>query len=144
MELGDDHYGQRYLHGHRLTKKPSSPLTLEAIAAIDDRQVIDVPVEAWGGSVQIRALTLQQINQCSERAADEKRGGEVHKEKRNGWYLVEGLVEPKITIEIAEVWLTERAAGPVAEILGAILTESGLTERAKADAKSTPGDGPDN
>jgi hypothetical protein len=127
-----------------LTKKPSAPLTLDAIEAIDDRQVIDVPVEAWGGSVQIRALTLQQINQCSERAADEKRGGEIHKEKRNGWYLVEGLVNPAITIDIAEKWLTERAAGPVAEILGAILTESGLTERAKDAAKSAAPDGPDN
>lgn len=118
-------------------------LTLDQIAAIDDRPIVDVPVEVWGGSVQIRALTLQQINQCSERAADEKRGGEIHKEKRNAWYLVEALVLPKITFADAEVWLTERAAGPVAEILNAVLTESGMTERAKESAKSGTEDRPD-
>ena len=111
-------------------------LTLEQIAAIDDRAPIDVPVEAWGGSVQVRALTLQQINECNKRAANPARGGEVHAEKRNGWYLVEGLVSPVITIDVAEVWLTERAAGPVADILAAILTSSGLTERARDAAKS--------
>jgi hypothetical protein len=121
------------------TKVPTI-LTLEQIAAIDDRAPIDVPVEAWGGNVQVRALTLQQINECNKRAANPARAGEVHKEKRNGWYLVEGMVAPTITIDVAEVWLTERAAGPVAEILGAILEHSGLTERAKDAAKSGAAD----
>lgn len=116
--------------------KELKTLTLEQINAIDDRTVIEVPVEEWGGSVQIRALTLQQINQCSQRAADEKRGGEINSEVRNGWYLVEGMVAPKITLAVAEQWLTERSAGPVSAVLGAILTESGLTERAKEAAKS--------
>jgi hypothetical protein len=123
------------------TPKPVSPtLTLEQIDAIDDRAPITVPVEAWGGDVQVRALTLQQINECNKRAANPSRGGEIHVEKRNGWYLVEGLVQPVITIDVAETWLTERAAGPVADVLAAILYHSGLTERAKVDAtKSTPG-----
>lgn len=125
------------------TKEPAALLTLEQITAFDDRTVITVPIEDWGGSVQIRALTLQQIHECNKRARDPKRGNELHEEKRNGWYLVEGLVSPRITIEIAETWLTERAAGPVAELLGTILTESGLTERAKEDAKS-PAQGSDN
>ena len=123
----------------KVTTKEStkpSPLTLEQITAIDDRAPIDVPVPAWGGSVQIRALTLQQINECNKRAVNPARGGEIHTEKRNGWYLVEGLVSPTITIDVAEAWLTERAAGPVAEILGSILDHSGLTERAKDAAKS--------
>lgn len=122
-----------------MTAKPKEAvpaLTLEQIDAVDDRAVVDVPIEAWKGSVQIRALTLQQINECNNRAMDPKRGNEVHPEKRRGWYLVEGLVSPAITIEIAEKWLTERAAGPVGDILGAILSESGLTERAKESAKS--------
>lgn len=110
------------------------PFTLEQITAIHDRAPIDVPV--WGGSVQIRALTLQQINEANRRAANPDRGGEIHPEKRNGWYLVEGLVAPVITIDDAEVWLTERAAGPVADILAAILFHSGLTERAVSEAKS--------
>lgn len=124
-------------------KAKSAMLTLEQINAIDDRPLIEVPVVEWGGSVQIRALTLQQINECSKRAQDPKRGNEIHPEKRNGWYLVEGMVEPRITIDVAEVWLTERSAGPVSEILGAILTNSGLTERAKEAAKSRAEDGPD-
>jgi len=120
---------------------PKAPvtLTLEQITAIDDRAPIDVDVEAWGGSVQVRALTLQQIHECTKRAANPARGGEVHPEKRNGWYLVEGLLAPVITIDVAEVWLTERAAGPVADILAAILFHSGLTERAKETAKSGAG-----
>lgn len=118
-------------------------LTLAQINAIDDRQIIDVPVEEWGGSVKIRPLTLQQINQCTKRAQDEKRGNEVNAEVRNGWYLVEGVIEPKITIADAEMWLTERSAGPVSEILGAILTNSGLTERAKDAAKSRAEERPD-
>lgn len=123
--------------------KELKTLTLDQINAIDDRTVIEVPVEEWGGSVQIRALTLQQINQCSQRAADEKRGGEINAEVRNGWYLVEGMVSPKITLDDAEKWLTERSAGPVSAVLGAILTESGLTERAKEAAKSRSAERPD-
>ena len=118
--------------------KTPATLTLEQITAIDDRAPIDVDVDAWGGLVQIRALTLQQIHECNKRAANTARGGEIHPEKRNGWYLVEGLVSPTITIDVAEVWLTERAAGPVADILAAILFHSGLTERAKETAKSGP------
>lgn len=125
------------------SKKTSAPLTLEQIKAIDDRPIVDVLVEDWGGSVQLRALTLQQINQCNERAADKSRGGEIHKEKRNAWYLVEGMITPTITIDVAEVWLTERAAGPVAQILNEIMTASGMTERAKEAAKSDASDGPD-
>jgi hypothetical protein len=60
----------------------------------------------------VRALTLQQINECNKRAANPKRAGEIHTEKRNGENLVESMVSPAITIDIAEVWLTERAAGP--------------------------------
>lgn len=120
------------------SKEPAVMLTLEQITAINDRAPVDLPVPSWGGSVQIRALTIQQINECNKRAQDPRRGNEVHFERRNGWYLVEGLVAPVITIEVAEAWLTERAAGPVTDILGAILTESGLTERAKETAKSTP------
>lgn len=123
----------------RTPKEPVTSLTLDQINAIDDRAIIDVPVQAWGGSVQVRALTLQTINECNRRAQDPKRGNEVHLEKRNGWYLVEGLVSPTITIDDAEKWLTERAAGPVADILAAIMYESGLTERAKEEAtKSAP------
>jgi hypothetical protein len=115
-------------------------LSLEQIDAIDDRAPVEVDVAAWHGKVQVRALTLQQINECNKRAADPVRGGEIHAEKRNGWYLVEGMVEPTITIETAEKWLTERAAGPVADILSEILFRSGLTERAKeAATKSDPG-----
>jgi hypothetical protein len=116
----------------------AAPLTLEQITAVVDRAPIDIPLGDWGGSVQVRALTLQQIHECNKRAQDPKRGNELHTEKRNGWFLVEGMVSPRITIEVAEVWLTERAAGPVAEILGTILTASGLTERAQDDAKSSP------
>jgi hypothetical protein len=121
--------------------KPSKPrLTLEQIEAVDDRAPVEVEVAAWNGSVQVRALTLQEINECNKLAADPNRGGEIHAEKRNGWYLVKGMVDPIITIETAEKWLTERAAGPVADILSEILFRSGLTERAKAEAtKSDPG-----
>lgn len=144
MELWHVGDGTRDRIGDYVTaKKTSALLTLDQIAAIDDRQVVDVEVEEWGGTVQIRPLTLQQINQCTKRAQDEKRGNEVNPEVRNGWYLVEGMVSPKITIDVAEVWLTERSAGPVSEVLGAILTSSGLTERAKDAAKSRAEDRPD-
>lgn len=119
------------------TESESDILTLDEINAIDDRPLIKVAIHEWGGkSVKIRALTLQQIAQCTKRAQNEKRGGEVNNEVRNGWYLVEGLVEPKIDLHVAETWLTERAAGPSTAILGAILEASGLTERAKDAAKS--------
>jgi len=117
-------------------------LTLEQISAIDDRKPIEVPVAAWGGSVKVRALTLQQINECNKKAANPARGGEINTEVRNGWYLVEGMLEPQIDLATAEKWLTERAAGPVADILATILTESGLTERAKDAAKSAAAEGP--
>src|SRR5260221_4375734 len=105
----------------------STTLTLEQIAAVDDRAPITVQIPAWGGDVQVRPLTLQQINECNKRAANPARGGEVHPEKRNGWYLVEGLVAPAITIEVAEVWLTDRCAGPVADYRATILEHSGST-----------------
>jgi len=127
-----------------VTGKATKPLlTLAQIEAIDDRAVIDVGVSAWNGTVRVRALTLQQINQCNRRAVSEARGGEINPEVRNGWYLVEGMVDPKIDLATAEKWLTERAAGPVSEILAEILTSSGLTERAVEAAKSTPEDEPD-
>ena len=56
------------------TTKVATALTLEQISAVDDRAPIDVDVEAWGGQVQIRPLTLQQINECNKRAANPARG----------------------------------------------------------------------
>ena len=122
------------------TPESSTILSLEQIRAIDDRAPIVVQVPEWGGTVRVRALTLQQIANCAKRAANEKRGGEVNPEVRNGWYLVEGMVEPQITLGDAEAWLTERAAGPSTRILATILDASGLTERAVESAKSGDSD----
>jgi hypothetical protein len=111
-------------------------LSLEQIQAIDDRKEREVSVPEWGGEVVVRGLTAQQINECTRRAEDPKRKGEVNAEVRNGWYLVEGLVDPKITLNEAEQWLTERAFGPVSAVLGAILEESGLAERSKSGGEA--------
>ncbi len=123
--------------------KRAAVLTLEQINAINDREPVAVHVAAWGGDVLVRALTLQQINECNRKSADDKRGGEINPNVRNGWYLVEGMVDPKIDLATAEVWLTERAAGPVADVLAEILTRSGLTERARDAAKSGAAEGSD-
>lgn len=114
----------------------SKILSLEQIDSIDDTAPVEVDVPAWGGSVLVRALTLQQISACTKRAQMAERGGQVHQEKRNAWFLVEGLVEPKLSIDVAEKWMTERAAGPVSIAFGRILELSGLTEGAKDAAKS--------
>jgi hypothetical protein len=115
---------------------PLPRFTIDQIQAIEDRpeRVVDVP--DWGCSVVVRGMTAQQINQCSKRAEDPRRGGEINTDMRNGWYLVEGLLEPRIDIKVAENWLTERSFGPVSTVLGAILEESGLTGFAKERAKS--------
>ncbi len=110
--------------------------TLDQIQAIDDRKEREVDVPDWGCSVVVRGLTAQQINQCSRRAEDPKRGGDINADVRNGWYLVEGLVEPKIDIKVAENWVTERSFGPVSTVLGAILDESGLSGFVKEQLKS--------
>ena len=112
-------------------------LTVESIGSINDMEPIEVFVRRWGGTVLVRPLTLQQINLCSQRATDDLRK-EINPHVRNGWYLVEGLLDPKIDLKTAEVWLTEKNAEPVADILATILTASGLTERAKEAAKSEP------
>lgn len=104
---------------------------------------IELPVADWDGVVYIRALSLQDINDCNRKASDLARGGEINPNVRNGWYLVTGMVDPKITLEDAEEWLTDTAAGPVAVVLSEILTRSGLTERATDAAKSASEEEPD-
>jgi hypothetical protein len=125
--------------------KAAAMLTLDQINAKvrASRESVAIDVPEWGGTVLVRALSLQEINLCNKKSVNETRGGEINPDVRNGWYLVEGLVEPKLTLAEAEEWLTEAAAGPVATILAEILTRSGLTERAKDAAKSAPEAQPD-
>jgi hypothetical protein len=110
-------------------------LTIEGIDALDDRPTREIAVPQWKGEVHVRGLTAQQIRIINQRATDPIRK-QVNEDELNGWFLVEGLVEPKIDLKVAERWLCDKSFGPVNTILNAILDESGVTTRAKDAAKS--------
>jgi hypothetical protein len=111
-------------------------LTLEAIDAADDRPEITVEVLEWGGAVKIRGLSYDQLSDARANAWDSRKG-ETNEDLLNAWCLALGMVEPKITPEIAKDWIIKRQFGPVNQVLSEILNASGLGARAQADAKST-------
>src|ERR687888_295975 len=107
----------------------ASILTLDQIAAAQDRPEIVVDVPEWGGSVKIRGLTYDQIAVAREQAWDKIRK-ETNEDVLNAWCLALGLVAPGITFAVAKQWIMEKSFGPVNTILNEVLTASGLGRRA--------------
>jgi hypothetical protein len=112
-------------------------LTLEQIASAEDRPQIEVAVPEWGGKVQVRGLSYDQLSTCRQRAWDTKRK-ETNEDELNAWCLALGVVSPKINTTTAKLWIAERSFGPVNTILSAILKASGLGGAATSEAKSEP------
>jgi hypothetical protein len=115
-------------------------LTVEAIAAANDRPEIEVVVPEWGDGdgevfVVIRGLSYDQLALARQSSWDVRKK-ETNEDQLNAWCLSLGIVEPAINFETAKGWICDRSFGAVNTILTEILTASGLGKRAQDDAKS--------
>lgn len=119
-------------------------LSREQLLAADDIVEQDVDVPAWGGSVRIRSLSMQQaanINRLSQRRDPRTGKDEQDQGLLVAWLLTEGLVEPKLSIADASA-LLGKSAKAVSVIVTAINEASGLSDTAVTEADKSNGTGP--
>lgn len=100
-------------------------LSREQVLAAPDRpeQVVDVP--EWGGSVKIRALSLEAFRRIQ--ASNVDAAGELDSFAAMQHVLVEGIVEPEL--EPADVQaMGQRSVAPVSRLAVAIVRLSGADD----------------
>lgn len=119
-------------------KQKSTPagrvLTLEGILEAEDRPVVDVEVEEWGGIVKVRGLSKGARDAVREASFDAE--GNFHADQWENALLVHGLVEPEITAE--EVGqLRDKAASAVETIVQAVMEQSKMGRGAVESALAT-------
>lgn len=116
-------------------------LTADDIWAAQDITEVTVPVPQWGGSVRIKTFTKRQADDMRKAATvynARTRADEVNNDKLEALLLVEGMVEPKLSLKQYDQML-EKSAVAVAAILQAIMKASGMSEAAVADADKSAG-----
>jgi hypothetical protein len=120
-------------------------LSAEEIWAADDIREDTVEIPEWGGSVRVRALDLTQIAAVATSAM--KRNPKTNQEELDRklsmlYTLIEGMVEPKLTIADARN-LEKKSATAVTRIVQAInnlgATEEAIDGAAKSDAPELNG-----
>jgi hypothetical protein len=119
------------------TKKEVTFLSAEELLSADDRpeKIVDVP--EWGGQVKIKALSLGQFQAIYERAAT--KNGEVDEQNSTVYWLIEGIIEPKLNLEQASL-LRDKNALVVTRVMNEIAEISAATE---ADIKAAEATFPD-
>lgn len=120
-------------------------LTAEELWAIDDTPERTIDVPEWNNrQVRIRGLTLEQIARVAELATHRDSRTNLEVQDRAllaAFTMVEGMVEPKLTI--ADVGrIRTRSAVAVTRIVQAI-TNLGASEDAIDAADKSPGNGLD-
>lgn len=119
-------------------------LTPDDIWAAQDIEERTVPVPQWGGAVRIRTFSKKQATDLTRKAQRKNRLGQVETDEDllEALLFVEGMIEPKITVEDYER-LQEKSAVAVGLVLRAIMDASGLSDSAVTEAKKSPENGLD-
>jgi len=104
--------------------------SVDAILAIDDREIHSVDVPEWKCSVKVQPLTKAQEHAIRKRAT---RGNKVDEQLVEGLYFVHGVVEPKFTPDQVNR-IMEKNSSAVNKVLLKIMDISGISEEAAEEA----------
>lgn len=99
-------------------------LTTEAILGAADTQDELVEVPEWGGSVRVRGLTKRQQVDIRRAALV---AGEVDPEKVQQGLWIEGVIEPRFTVDQLGP-LFDKNAGVIDRVLSVVLRLSGMED----------------
>jgi hypothetical protein len=110
---------------------PAAPkiLSVEDILTAPDIQEQTVEVPEWGGAVRISSFTKQRQMQLRSQAMT---GDELDSERMELLMFIEGVIEPKFSVEHIEL-LKGKSASAMDRVLQAILALGGLTPEAQAE-----------
>lgn len=114
--------------------QPVTYLTLDQILGADDLEERDVPIEAWGGTVRVRALSRASIRRIYQQATDRK--GVIDSEAVERALITQAMVKP-IVSPAAYARLDEKRAGAVSQIVNAILDLTGISPDAMDKAQDS-------
>lgn len=109
--------------------KPTVYLTLDAILGADDLEERDVFIEAWGGSVRVRALSRASVRRINQQGT-----GDPDSIDRS--LLCMGMVSPVVS-PAAYDKLDAKRAGAVEQIIAAIMDLSDLGTAAQERARKS-------
>src|SRR5262245_51995035 len=115
-------------------------LTADEIWAAKDLEERTVMVPDWGGAVRIKTFSKRLADSMRKRATTTDRFTKqdtINNEMLEALLFVEGVVEPKLTLEDYER-LLEKSAANVGIVLRAILDASGLSQLATTEATKSP------
>lgn len=107
-------------------QQPTVYLSLEQILGADDLEERDVFIEAWGGSVRIRALSRATVRRINRQGVDDPDSVEKS-------LLCQGMVSPVISPTSYDK-LDAKRAGAVEQIIAAIMDLSDIGTSAKERA----------
>lgn len=79
------------------SKKEAPILTADQLIAADDRAEKTIDVPEWGGRIRLKALNAGQWRDARERA--KRPDGELDEQLYNAHFLMEALVEPKLSAD---------------------------------------------
>lgn len=121
------------------TSKPAVLLTADQLLGADDLRSETMDIPEWGGAVKVQALSVRALNECNRKATV---GGEVDAEKITVQVVIEGLVEPKLTDDMAGQ-LAMKSAAVINRIGAKIFELSGVDDATLAgnEARFSEGTG---
>lgn len=100
-------------------------LTVANIMEAEDITETTVPVPEWNGEVVVRSVSYRKMGKIKAEISKERGGAKVSEDdvevEKN--LLVAGLVDPKISIEEADL-LMEKSASSIITLLTAIMKNS--------------------
>ena len=107
-------------------------LSREEILNADDRAEETVDVPEWGGAVRVKALSLGQWQDAMKAATQ---GGVVDDTLASLHTIIEGVIEPKFSVEDVTVLRTKSPAA-VTKVIGKIAELSGVDTAAVKAAEA--------
>lgn len=105
---------------------------LAARAAKDTTEEIEVP--EWGGTLTVRALTLEERHKARENATENPETGEMNLPMFEALVLITGIADPQFTIADLE-WIKSQPSGVVDRVLKVIYRLSGIGPAAVTEKK---------
>ena len=117
-------------------------LSLEEIMAAPDVKTETVDIPEWGGAVEIRGITMEQLEAVRATATVMVPGpsgaatAEIDKQTFANGLLSQCVVSPAITLAQA-MELRSKAASPINKLYKAILAVCGLNEEAVKQAEKS-------
>ena len=118
------------------SKVGNNILTVEDIVAADDRPSEEVHVPEWGGYVRVRAFSkMQQLE--LRRLSKDPETGELDQDKLEMLMAVEGIVEPKFTLDQMAL-LSDKSSNAIDRVITRLLVISGGTDAVKQARRAFP------